>query len=267
MASDISDSPEQRQGSRHQTAAAPLYDSIGIGYAGLRRPDPRIAAFIRQGLQDCDSVVNVGAGSGSYEPEALTLVAVEPSLEMIRQRPSGVGPAVQARAEALPFADRSFDAAMAVLTIHHWSDRALGLAELRRVARKRIVILTFDAELTPPFWLVDRYFPAIRELDRRTMAPLDELRASLGQVDIYPIPVPHDCIDGFMGAYWRRPRAYLDHTVRSAISAFALIPDVHSGLRALESDLEDGTWDRENAHLLNRTEIDLGYRLVIATLG
>jgi SAM-dependent methyltransferase len=208
--------------------------------------------------------VNVGAGSGSYEPEALTLVAVEPSLEMIRQRPIGASPAVQARAEALPFPDRSFDAAMAVLTVHHWSDRPRGLAELRRVARKRIVILTFDAELTPPFWLVDRYFPAIRELDRRTMAPLDELRASLGDVDVYPIPVPHDCIDGFMGAYWRRPRAYLNSDVRRAISAFALIPNVDAGLRQLAADLEDGTWNRVYGHLLTQFELDLGYRLVIA---
>jgi hypothetical protein len=232
----------------------------------MRRPDPRIADTIRRALGDSDSVINVGAGAGSYEPNDLMLVAVEPSPEMMRQRPADAGFPVQAKAEALPFADSSFDAAMAVLTVHHWSHRPLGLAELHRVARKRIAILTFDAELAPPFWLVDRYFPAIRELDRRNMSPLDELRASLGNVHITPVPIPHDCTDGFMGAYWRRPSAYLDPAVRQAISAFAFISDVEPGLRQLSVDLEDGSWKRLFGHLMNQTELDLGYRLITAEL-
>jgi SAM-dependent methyltransferase len=243
---------------------APLYDSIGIRYAELRRPDPRIAEFIARALGGLDPVLNVGAGSGSYEPASGSVVAVEPSREMITQRPLGSHRAVQAIAEALPFADNAFAATMAILTVHHWSDRARGLAELRRVARERAVILTFDAELAPPFWLVDRYFPAIRELDRHTMAPLDQLRQALGNVEIQPIPIPHDCTDGFLGAYWRRPHAYLDANVRRAISAFARIADVETGLRQLQADLDDGTWDRLYGHLLCNHQVDLGYRLVIS---
>jgi SAM-dependent methyltransferase len=246
-------------------SAAPLYDSIGIGYAGLRKPDPRIAALLQDALGNCSSVLNVGAGAGSYEPAGLLLVAVEPSHEMIVQRPRGGYPAVQAMAEALPFSDKSFAAALAVLTVHHWSDRASGLAELVRVARDRVVILTFDADLAPPFWLVDRYFPAIGELDRRQMAPMEELEASLGPIDIRPVPIPHDCTDGFMGAYWRQPHAYLNPEVRRAISAFTLIGDLEDGLRRLRADLADGTWKRLYGHLLSEQELDLGYRLVIAS--
>jgi SAM-dependent methyltransferase len=183
---------------------------------------------------------------------------------MIRQRPDGIAPVVQASAEALPFADNSFSAALAILTVHHWSDRPRGLAELRRVARDRVVILTFEADLAPPFWLVDRYFPEIRELDRRTMAPLEELRAQLGPMDVFTVLVPHDCTDGFMGAYWRRPNAYLDPVVRRAISAFSLIPDVDNRVERLRADINDGTWDRLFGHLRAETSVDLGYRLVVA---
>ncbi len=186
---------------------------------------------------------------------------------MIRQRPSDAAPVIQARAEALPFSDDSFAAALAVLTIHHWVDRGRGLAELCRVSHDRVVLLTFDPDLTQPFWLVDRYFPEIADIDRRTMSPMEELRSLLGPIEVWPVPIPHDCTDGFMGAYWRRPNAYLDPSVRSAISAFAMIPDVDTGLRRLETDLRNGTWDALFGHLSNETELDLGYRLVIADLS
>jgi len=239
-----------------------LYDEIGIGYRGHRQPDPRIAAAIVAALGDADRVVNVGAGAGSYEPTDRPVVAVEPSLEMIRQRRPGGAPVLRASATHLPFRAGAFAAALAVLTVHHWPDRAGGLAELARVAR-RPVIVTWDPA-APPFWLTDDYFPRIVATDRQIFPPIDEYRAVLGEVDVRPIPIPHDCRDGFLGAYWRRPAAYLDPGVRRAISTFSKIGDVEPGLARLRRDLDDGTWQRRHGALLDRTELDLGYRLVVA---
>lgn len=240
-----------------------LYDQIGLGYTDYRRPDPRIAAVILGALGDARSVVNVGAGAGSYEPADRLVAAVEPSMAMIRQRRAGGAPVVQASATELPFRDMAFDAALAILTVHHWPDRAAGLAELARVARRRIVILTFDPAASD-FWLSNDYFPRIGEIDRRIMPSVEELRGVLGEIEVRPLPVPHDCTDGFLGAYWRRPHAYLDEGVRGAISTFSIIGDVEPGLARLRADLEDGTWDRRYGHLSRQTELDLGYRLVIA---
>jgi SAM-dependent methyltransferase len=226
-----------------------LYDSIGVGYGSYRRPDPRIAGAIRRALGTLAPIVNVGAGTGSYEPTDRPVVAVEPSLVMI-----------------LPFCDAAFAAALAVLTIHHWPDHLRGLAELARVTRQRLVIVTYDPAATG-FWLVEDYFPAIRAIDQQTLPPLGAFQRALGPVDIRPLPIPYDCIDGFLGAYWRRPYAYLDPGVRSAISAFARIPNIDAGLARLRSDLADGTWARRYGHLLQQTALDLGYRLVIAHLG
>jgi len=239
-----------------------LYDRIGVGYGAHRRPDPRIGAAILHALGRAASVVNVGAGAGSYEPADRAVVAVEPSAAMIRQRPRGSAPVVQASATALPFRDDAFDAALAVLTVHHWPDRARGLAELRRVARHRVVILTWDPESTG-FWLVEDYFPALA-MDREIFPPLEELRRLLGAIDAHPLPIPHDCVDGFLGAYWRRPHAYLDPAVRGAISTFSKLGDVEAGLARLRHDLEDGTWARRHGHLSTRSALDLGYRLVVA---
>lgn len=242
-----------------------LYDRIGGGYASYRRPDPRIAARIRHALGGARTVVNVGAGAGSYEPE-VRVVAVEPSATMVAQRPAGAAPAVRASALALPFRADAFDAALAVLTLHHWPEWRVGVAEMARVARERVVILTFDAD-AESFWLVRDYFPAIRELDRRWMPPVAEVADALGGADVVPVPVPWDCIDGFLGAYWRRPQAYLDADVRGAISAFGLIDGVEEGIARLRRDLEDGTWARRNADLEAREELDIGYRLVVASRG
>ena len=240
-----------------------IYDQIGEGYHNLRNPDPRIARNLLHALGEVETLVNVGAGAGSYEPSDRQVVAVEPSLTMIRQRRPGIAPVVQASAVDLPFRDGAFAAALAVLTVHHWPDRPRGLRELARVARNRIVVLTWDPATTG-FWLIDDYFPEIGEIDRQILPPLEEFRQALGSIEVRPVLVPHDCSDGFLGAYWRRPHEYLDARVRSAISTFSKIHDVESGLERLRSDLEDGTWQRKYGHLLGQSDLDLGYRLIIA---
>lgn len=239
------------------------YDTIGIDYARLRQPDPRIAARIEAALGNARTVLNVGAGTGSYEPVDRAVTALEPSAEMIRQRPAGAAPAVRGLAETLPFPDQSFDAAMAVLTVHHWTDQRRGLAELRRVSRGPIVILTYDPAFRG-FWLADDYLPALTALDEAKMPPLSLYREVLGEVLIEPVPIPHDCRDGFLCAYWRRPAAYLDPRLRAAMSSFHLIGDVSEPIARLEADLASGAWQARHGHLLEREELDLGYRLVVA---
>ncbi|NNL65009.1 MAG: class I SAM-dependent methyltransferase [Myxococcales bacterium] len=240
-----------------------LYDAIGHGYVERRRQDPRIAEPIVRALGRCESVVNVGAGAGSYEPRDRKVVAVEPSRVMIRQRPPEASPAVRATAMDLPFRDGSFDASLAILTLHHWPDPARGLAELRRVARSTVVILTFDTTVGG-FWLTD-YFPGILEIDRRTMPALSEIERRLGAVQVFDVPIPHDCTDGLLGAHWQRPEAYLDAGVRSATSVFSRIGDLAPGLDRLRDDLDSGAWRRRYGGLLDRAELDLGYRLVVAS--
>jgi len=240
-----------------------LYDEIGAGYGTLRRPDSRIATAILRALDRADTIVNVGAGAGSYEPSDRSVVAVEPSLTMIRQRRTGSAPVVQASALELPFRDDAFAAALAILTVHHWPDRARGLGELARVGRGRAVIVTWDPA-TSGFWLVEDYFPEIVELDRPIFPTLEEFGRALGPIEVRTLPIPHDCVDGFLGAYWRRPRAYLDARVRGAISTFSKIRTLEPGLARLRRDLEDGTWERRHGDLRGRAELDLGYRLVIA---
>ena len=239
-----------------------LYDTIGRGYGRVRREEPRIAARILEALDGLASVVNVGAGSGSYEPRDRRLVAVEPSRVMIRQRAAGAAPVVRASASSLPFRDGAFDAALAVLTIHHWPDLGRGLAELRRTARHRVVILTHD-KTVPAFWLAD-YFPEMRGMLLESVPSLDDVGRHLGATSIVDVPVPHDCRDGFLGAYWKRPHSYLDAEVRSGISLFAKLPQLEQGLAALREDLASGEWTRRYGRLLELGELDLGYRLVIA---
>lgn len=237
------------------------YDLIGVNYAELRKPDPRIARVIHDALGAARTVLNVGAGTGSYEPADRNVVAVEPSREMIRKRAPGAAKAVRASAEALPFADGSFDASMAILTIHHWPDKAAGLREMRRVTRGRIVLLTADPAQRP--WLTD-YLPELAALDEAIMPSLSDYARWLGRVEITPVPVPADCSDGFLYAYWRRPAAYLDPRLRSGSSSFWEIGDVEDGLQRLRRDLETGTWERRYAELLGRDAYDAGYRLVVA---
>jgi SAM-dependent methyltransferase len=250
-----------------------LYDDIGGGYLATRREDPRLARAIQAALGDARTVVNIGAGTGSYEPRDRRVVAVEPSQVMIGQRPPGAAPAVRAHAEALPFDDGGFDAAMAVLSDHHWHDRARGLGELRRVARRRVVVFNADPARAADFWLNRDYLPGfVRLIPDRFRAPgawRREFERVFGSVRLQPVPIPHDCTDGFYGAYWRRPEAYLDPAVRQGTSVFARLPasDVDRGLARLRADLDSGAWRARNRELLSLEALDLGYALVIADLG
>jgi SAM-dependent methyltransferase len=250
-------------------ADAPVYDRIGRGYVGSRRADPRIARAIAAALGDARSVVNVGAGTGSYEPADRVVVAVEPSAEMIRQRPREAAPAVRAVAERLPCRDGAFDAALAVLTVHHWRDAAAGLAELVRVTRRRVVILTWDPARRVGFWLTDEYLPALLELDVPRFPTMSAIRRSVPRMEAHTVPIPHDCLDGFLGAFWRRPEAYLDPNVRRAISGFAQLPsgEVDAGVARLEADVRSGRWDERFGHLRAQDTLDLGYRLIIADVA
>ena len=238
------------------------YDRIGINYSDVRRPDPRIAAMISSALGNAKTVLNVGAGTGSYEPADRQVTAVEPSLEMIRQRPPGAARAIQGSAEDLPFADDSFDASMAILTVHHWPDQAKGVSEMRRVTRGPVVLLTFDAAHGGAW--PDDYFPELAALDEGRMPAMSDYEKWLGPVQVSPVPIPHDCTDGFLYAYWRRPAAYLDAQVRSGISSFWKIDNVDRGVRRLADDLESGEWQRRYSELLDLDEYDAGYRLVVA---
>ena len=240
-----------------------LYDTIGLGYADLRQPDPSIDRAIRGALGDAETIVNVGAGGGSYEPIEKSVVAVELSMTMIRQRSPRSAPVVQATAMALPFNTDAFDASMAVLSVHHWPDKVRGLGELRRVSPGRVVILTWDPSF-PGFWLTD-YIPEVLDTDRRILPMLDEYKTVLGSVEVIDVPIPHNCTDGFMCAYWRRPGAYLDSKVRSAISTFSKLGDVTTALDKLDRDLKSGDWYRRYGNLLDAAELDLGYRLIVTT--
>lgn len=242
------------------------YDKIGHGYALTRQPDPRIASQILDALGDAATVLNVGAGAGSYEPRHLKVTAVEPSMQMIAQRPPNSPPVVRALAEHLPFADRSFDASMAVLTIHHWRDLPGGLAEMRRVARRRIVILTWDIRAADTFWLTAHYFPEVTALDETRFGPIDDLADAMGGAKVIPVPVPRDCTDGFLAAFWARPEEYLDPRRRAAMSPFAIIPQesFQSGLERLTNDLKTGAWDQRFGELRTRETLDAGYRLLVA---
>jgi SAM-dependent methyltransferase len=242
------------------------YDRIGEGYARTRRPDPRIATRIVDALADADSVANIGAGAGSYEPRDRPVVAVEPSELMIRQRGHDAASAVLATAEALPFPDAAFDAAMAIFTVHHWSDRARGIREMKRVTRHRVIVVTWDEEVWESFWLVREYFPGIANLDRPRAVDISELAGALGGATVISMPVPHDCVDGFHGAFWRRPQAYLDPAIRAGISTYALMPraELNDGLRRLQEDLDSGAWLNRHEDLMTLDEIDLGYRLIVS---
>ncbi|HYG30698.1 MAG TPA: methyltransferase domain-containing protein [Allosphingosinicella sp.] len=240
---------------------AARYDTIGIHYAELRRPDPRIAAAIEAALGPAETVLNVGAGTGSYEPADRRVVAVEPSIEMIRKRPASAAEAIQASAEDLPFGDGAFDASMAILTIHHWADKEAGLREMRRVTRGRLLLLTFDPSSRP--WLTD-YLPELAALDEAQMPAMADYENWLGPVEAIPVPVPHDCSDGFLYAYWRRPWAYLDPLIRSGSSSFWAIGDAEAGMQRLKRDLETGKWERLYSALLALDAYDAGYRLVVA---
>lgn len=241
------------------------YDHIGIEYARYRRPDPRIASRIEAALGDARRVLDVGTGSGSYEPSDRSVVTLEPSAVMIDERPAGSAPAVRGTAQALPFADGSFDAVMAILTVHHWPDKELGLAELRRVAPRRVVFC-FDTLLEHSFRLVRDYLPEIAELDYGHRSTPEQIAELVDASRIETVHVPWDCADGFLCAYWRRPEAYLDAAVRACISGIArLDPNVvERAMRRLQADRRSGRWTERHRDLFDLETVDLGYRLVVA---
>ena len=251
------------QGVATLAAGRPVYDAIGTTYARTRQPDPRIRNAIWAALGEAKSVVNVGAGAGSYEPPQ-TLLAVEPSMVMIAQRPPHLAPAAVTTAERIPLPDKSVDAALCSLTIHHWPDLDAAFREVRRVARS-VVVFTWDFAVFRNFWLCE-YIPAILEADERVAVPIARLREVLGTDDVRVLPVPHDCADGFMAAFWRRPEAYLDPEVRAGISTFSKLDQsvVNAGLELLLEDLQSGAWHKRYGDLLGLDELDLGYRLVVA---
>jgi SAM-dependent methyltransferase len=242
----------------------PVYDRIGRGYATTRVPEPSWVAQIDAALAGAATVLNVGAGTGNYEPLDRSVVALEPSRRMIDQR-TNPHPAVQGAAEHLPFRDRSFDATLGTLTVHHWSDVAAGLAELRRVSQRQVLVV-YEPLVAHRFWLVD-YFPEVLDSPAETGAPTPEdLAEHLDVLDVQTMWIPADCSDGVAAGYWRRPEAYLDPVVQRSTSILALLPDdvVASGTARLAADLADGTWHERHAELLAQDRADYGYRLVIA---
>ena len=244
-----------------------VYDAIGRSYHTTRRPDVRIAEQVHSALPIDGTVLNVGAGAGSYEP-AQTIAAIEPSMVMLAQRPPGSAPCVQAIAEALPLRDKCVDATMALLTVHHWDDVAAGIAQLRRVTRRRIVILTWDQAILRNFWLLSEYLPEAEAISDAHAVPIDRLVELLGGADVQSVPVFSNCTDGFGAAYWRRPEAYLNPVVRAGISMLAQAGEttLADGLAHLAADLRTGRWRQRHADLLEMEHLDVGYRLLVSDL-
>jgi len=255
------------------TSSTPRYDTIGQGYIAHRRVEPRWEAVIHEQLGAGRVVVNVGAGTGNYEPVDRSVLAVEPSSVMVSQRPAGAAPVVRASGSAIPVTSGCADVTLAILTMHHWEDWAAGLAELCRVAPRRVV-LTMDFEMHASFWFLADYVPEVREATR-VLEPGDATVAQAIGADaddpaaVIPLLVPRDMQDGVLGAYWCRPEAYLDPAVRANCSGLALADPavVARGVAALEADLASGAWERRHADLADLEEIDLGYRLVVAETG
>ena len=249
------------------TSAA--YDQLGRGYGDVRRPDPRIAAHIEAALGDARTVLNVGAGTGSYEPADREVTAVEPSGEMIAQRSAGSAPVVQASAEDLPFDDDSFDAAMAVLTVHHWADLEAGLKEVRRVTRQRFLIVAFDPSALANLWITRDYFPEMLGLKRQSPVESTELASMLAATTSSSIPVPRDCTDHFFAALWARPEMLFEEEVVGPMWVWQSISEAtrREGRERLAADLESGAWDQRYGHLRKRQELDVGLRLVVSEFG
>jgi SAM-dependent methyltransferase len=240
-----------------------LYDDIGVNYSVTRCTDPIIAEQLNSKLQGATRIINIGAGTGSYEPEDIELVGVEPSSKMISQRKSGSHRVEQAFAEKLPFENNSFSHAMTVNSMHHWENRALAFAEINRVATDKFVAISWDPE-SDPFWLTRDYFPEIYEMDKRIFPEMEALNEHFSDVVISPLKIPADCKDGLLAAFWKRPEAYLNEKVRQSTSPFSKITNLAEGLRKLEDDIASGAWAKTNHAILNATSLDVGYRLISA---
>jgi len=246
---------------------AARYDQIGFGYARLRREDPGFRARIAAALGSARSVVNVGAGTGSYEPRDRRVVPIEPSAVMMAQRPPDLATAVRASAGRLPLRDRSVDAAMAILSVHHWeAEQEAGVLEMRRVARGPVVILTYDAAVSGAMWLMAEYLPEVATLDRRIFPSLDRLTEWLGgAVRVEDVVIPRDTPDWMLGAFWAHPERVLDPAARAATSGFARMPAavVARVEAAVRRDLASGAWDVRHGPLRTLDACDVGLRLVV----
>jgi len=244
------------------------YDVIGGGYAATRREDPRIASRIHAALGQARTVVNVGAGTGSYEPGDRRVIAVEPSQVMIAQRPPWRAPAIRSGAYPLPLADASVDAAMAILSLHHWDDdQERGVQEMRRVARGPVVILTYDAEVSARMWLMADYLPEVADLDRRIFPTAETVAGWLdGDLSVSVVPVHRDTPDWMLGSFWAHPERVLDPRARTATSGFARMePEIVDRVAAeVERDLADGSWDARHGHLRTLDTYDAGLRLLVS---
>jgi SAM-dependent methyltransferase len=242
------------------------YDRIGVGYRGIRRTDPVLASRIWAALGDARTILNVGAGTGSYEPGDRWVLAVEPSGVMIAQRPHDAAPVIQAPVEQLPMADQTVDAAMAILTLHHWESVQAGLREVVRVVRDRVVLVTMDVGALGGLWIVRDYLPELLGQHAARFPTIDRLRDLLPNAEVEVLPVPRECEDGFMAAFWARPYAYLDPAARAATSPWHDLPAavVDRALTQLRADLDSGDWQRRHGHLPARNELDVGLRLITA---
>jgi SAM-dependent methyltransferase len=252
-----------------QSKTMARYDQIGHGYSQTRREDPRYRAQIHSALGDARTVVNVGAGTGAYEPRDRHVIAIEPSDVMAAQRPLDLAPAIRASAGNIPLRDRSVDAAMAILSVHHWDEESeKGVRELRRVARGSVVILTYDAVVSGSMWLMTDYLKEVAELDFQTFPSPDQITAWLGgQVRIEPVPIPRDTSDWMLGSFWAHPERVLDANARAATSGFARMPApiVDRVVSEVARDLSNGTWDKRHGHLRKLDALDVGLRLIVAT--
>ncbi|MFK8043610.1 class I SAM-dependent methyltransferase [Congregibacter sp.] len=241
-----------------------VYDKIGKSYSAGRKADPAVFALLWRHLRGATSLLNIGAGTSSYEPDVsgVEVTALEPSLEMIRQRPVGAAPVTQAIAESLPFGRGAFSHSMTVLSMHHWTDRKAAFAEIKRVTTTRFVAITWDPD-APRYWLTEEYFPEIHDIDSQNFPSLDEIAESFPGVVFVPLEIPADCDDGFTAAYWARPHAYLDPVVRSCMSTFSKMKHAEAGLQKLRDDLNNGLWYRKHGHLQTRDSLDLGYKIAV----
>ncbi len=242
------------------------YDRCAPAYPGRRRADPRIAARVDAALGSSRTVVNVGAGAGSYEPRDRHVIAVEPSAGMRAQRPPELAPAIDACAEALPLDDDSVDAAMAIITVHHWRDPAAGLREMRRVARGPVLVLTFDIDVLASYWMIADYLPEALADDRTRFPSIETIIEILGGASVEAIPIPSDCTDGFFEAQYAQPEAYLDPAVRAAQSVWPRLPRgvEQRAIDQLSADLASGAWDRHHGHLRSQAGYEGGLRLIVS---
>lgn len=240
-----------------------IYDKIGMTYSVTRCTDPKIAKQLYAELQGATRIVNIGAGTGSYEPENVELVAVEPSAKMIAQRKDGSYRVEKAFAEKLPFENKCFSHAMTVLSMHHWENRALAFSEINRVATEKFVAITWNPK-SDPFWLTRDYFPEIHEMDKPIFPDLEEFKQHFDDVKMKPLQIPSDCKDGFLAAFWKRPDAYLSRQVRQSMSPFSKIKNLSAGLQKLADDLASGAWAKKNHAILGLSSLDVGYRVISA---